>query len=139
MSSFTTELEVSPMPDGRRWKLLKRFTYHVGYEGSKDKISVPAGFITDFASVPNVFWTLLPAWGKYGKAAVVHDYLYQTCQDTNLNFLRRIFSKKRKRADKIFKEAMQVLAVKEWKVFVMYWAVRIGGWLAWNENVIVAK
>ena len=43
------------------------------------KYIVPAGFITDFASIPRLFWTVVghPA-GKYAQAAVLHDYLYRT-------------------------------------------------------------
>ena len=48
MSSFTDPLIVSPLPDGRKWKLVDGFTYHVGSEQSPDIIHVPAGFITDF-------------------------------------------------------------------------------------------
>lgn len=39
-------------------------------------ITVPAGFRTDLASVPRLFWRLLPRDGHdYRSAAVVHDYL----------------------------------------------------------------
>ena len=120
MSSFTTELEVSPMPDGRRWKLLKKFTYHVGHKRSKDKITVPAGFVTNFASSPFFVWSFIPSWGKYGKAAIIHDYIYQTKSRT------------RKEADYIFKEAMLVLSVAKWRVFLMYWGVRLFGWLSYK-------
>jgi hypothetical protein len=34
MSSFTDKLEVTPLPDGRRWELTKEFDYHVGSETS---------------------------------------------------------------------------------------------------------
>ena len=120
MSSFTSPLIVSPMPDGRRWKLFRSFTYHITSRRSKDKITVPAGFITDFASIPWVFWSWLPAWGKYGKAAVIHDYLYQ-----NHLLSRRM-------ADLIFYEAMLVGKTKKWKAKLMYLAVRIWGGLTWR-------
>jgi len=99
MSSFTTPLIVSPMPDGRKWKLIRPFNYGVGSKGSIDRITVPAGFVTDFASSPPPVWFIIPPWGRYGKAAVIHDYLYQTKRRT------------RKEADLIFREAMAVLGV----------------------------
>lgn len=37
---------------------------------------VPKGFITDFASVPKVFWMFLPPWNDYGRASILHDYQY---------------------------------------------------------------
>ena len=122
MSSFTTPLVVSPLPDGRRWKLIFQFGYDVGYKGSGDRITVPAGFVTDFASSPPAVWSIIPPWGKYGKAAVVHDYLYQTKART------------RKEADDIFREGMVVLKVDPVRVFLMYWAVRLFGWLAWPRE-----
>lgn len=120
MSSFTSPLVVSPLSDGRRWRLVWSFTYHVGSEYSKDVIRVPAGFITDFASTPPHIWTIIPPWGKYGKAAIIHDYLYQTASRT------------RKEADDIFREAMEVLEVSKIRIFLMYWAVRLFGWLAYK-------
>lgn len=119
MSSFTTELKVRPLPDGRHWELLEEFDYYLGSLDSGMYIRVPKGFVTDFASVPRIFWWLFPPWGKYGKAAVVHDYLYHT----------RMFS--RVVSDAIFLEAMVVLKVPLWKRLIIYWAVRIGGWVPW--------
>ena len=120
MSSFTTPLVVSPLPDGRRWKLVRQFTYHVGSKYSRDYIIVPAGFVTDFASSPSQVWWLIPPWGRYGKAAVVHDYLYQTHLRT------------REEADNIFRESMEVLGVDKRRVFIMYWGVRLFGWLGYH-------
>ncbi len=115
MSSFTTPLVVSPMPDGRTWKLVKSFKYHIGSKYSKDVISVTAGFVTDFASIPWFFWTFLPYWGKYGKAAVVHDWLYRTQQFT------------KETTDLLFYDAMRVGGTSRWKAMIMYLAVRYFG------------
>lgn len=41
-------------------------------------LTVPAGMTTDLASVPKVFWSLLPPDGPYGKAAGVHDECFRT-------------------------------------------------------------
>lgn len=68
--------------------------------------------IADLASVPRIFWTLLPPDGKYAKAAIIHDYLYD-------NALRT-----KKEADLIFLDRMTVLGVPKWKRIVMYLAVR---------------
>jgi len=126
MSSFTSPLIVSPLPDGKRWRLVQPFTYHIGGKYSKDTIRVPAGFITDFTSTPSEIWMIIPPWGKYGKAAVVHDYLYQTASRT------------RKEADDIFREAMEVLGVDKVRVFLMYWAVRLFGVFAYKGQSKVA-
>lgn len=120
MSSFTSPLIVSPMPDGRNFKLYRSFKYHVGTKYSKNVISVPAGFVTDFASVPSLFWSFLPYWGRYGKAATLHDWLYHTRETT------------RKYADDIFYEAMLVGGTPKWQARLMYWSVRAFAWLAWK-------
>jgi len=120
MSSFTSPLIVTPTPDGRKWKLWKEFTYHIGSKYSSDFIRVPKGFVTDFASVPWVLWTFLPSWGRYGKAAVIHDYIYQK------------HCKIRKEADYIFYEAMLVGGTQHWKARIMWAGVRLFGWLSWH-------
>ena len=117
---FKDILVVSPLADGRTWYLWKPF----GYTTDDNKsIVVQAGFVTDFASVPRPLWWFLPPWGKYGNAAVIHDFCYaeQICN--------------RKWADKIFLEAMKELGVKPFIRYVMYIAVRLFGWLYWCKIV----
>mgnify|MGYP001094846098 CR=1 FL=1 len=122
MSKFTDILTVSPLADGKTWVTRKEFGYDVGEEGSGNSIDVPIGFKTDFASVPRLLWIFLPRWGKYGNAAVIHDWCYWEQ------------SRPRKESDRIFQEGMEVLKVPKWKIFLMYWAVRLGGGLAWAGN-----
>jgi len=118
MSSFTSELKVKPL-DSKRWELLEEFDYYLGSLKTGMYIRVSKGFITDFASVPRIFWWLLPPWGRYGKPAVIHDFLYHT----------KIFS--RVVSDAIFLEAMSILKVPLWKRLIIYWAVRLFGWMFW--------
>jgi hypothetical protein len=122
MSRFTEVLTVSPLADGRTWVTRRDFGYDVGEEGSGDIINVPIGFMTDFASIPRPLWVILPKWGKYGNAAVIHDYCYWEQ------------SRSRRQSDDIFHEAMGVLNVPGWTVFVMYWSVRLFGCGAWAGN-----
>lgn len=121
MSSFTTPLKLEYL-NGRTWKVLEEFEYWVGEEVTSEVIVVPAGFITDFASIPRVFWRILPPTDTYGKAAVIHDRLYD------------LGIKTREECDKIFLDAMEVLGVPAWKRYTMYWALRGFGWAAWNEH-----
>jgi hypothetical protein len=44
------------------------------YAGSDRVFHIPSDFPTDLASVPRIFWALLPPSGVYEKAAVVHDW-----------------------------------------------------------------
>jgi hypothetical protein len=122
MSKFTNILIVSPLPDGKSWVIRNSFSYDIGEENSKNTINIPIGFTTDFTSVPRFLWWLFPRWGKYGNAAVIHDYCYW----------EQMLS--RKEADLIFKEAMEVLQVPKWKISTIYRAVRTFGHIAWNKN-----
>lgn len=45
------------------------------YEGRYGRLRIADGFPTDLASVPRLFWALLPPSGVYEKAAVLHDFL----------------------------------------------------------------
>ncbi len=128
MSSFTTPLVVSPLPDGRRWRLVFQFCYDVGWKWSGERITVPLGFLTDFASIPR-FLFFLPAWAKYCKSSIIHDWLYKTGKIMGEPITR-------KRADEIFYEALLI----EWRdhkagrfwAWVEYKCVRGFGWLSWD-------
>ncbi len=122
MSRFTNTLVVSPLADGKTWVLVRPFGYDMGQEEDANTVNVEAGFATDFASIPRVFWIVLPRWGKYGYAAVVHDWLYWR-QDRS-----------RATADRIMLEAMGVSSVPAWRKHPIYWAVRAFGWMAWKRN-----
>ena len=122
MSRFTEVLVVSPLADGHTWYLRREFGYDVGSEGSGETIDVPVGFLTDFASIPRPLWWLLPRWGKYGNAAVIHDFCYWEQRYS------------RHRADRIFLEAMKVLGVKPITRSVMFAAVWLFGCFGWRKN-----
>lgn len=129
MSSFTTPLQVEILDEMRQDRmqacLLAQFSYDVGEEGSGETIHVPKGFVTDFASIPRLFWRLEPPLGRSGKAAVVHDYLYAT---------RGLDGRyDRARCDEIFREAMGVLGVPMIKRNIMWAAVRAGGGKGWGS------
>lgn len=122
MSSFTTPLDLRANDDGCTFTVLKEFNYEIGALGSGRLIKVPAGLKTDFASVPQIFWNILPPWGKYGKAAVLHDWLY-----ANQEFTRSF-------CDDILFESMVALGCGWWVSHTIWSGVRIGGWVAWNGH-----
>jgi len=122
VSRFTDLLLVSPLADGKTWVIMRDFGYEVGTEGSGDVIDVAIGFQTDFATIPRPFWMLLPKWGRYGNATVIHDWLYWKQE------------RPRRAADAILLEAMGVLGVSALVKRTLYWAARLFGWLAWHRN-----
>lgn len=115
-------LLLSPSDNGVNWIMMKEYVYEVGKIGSGDKIKVPEGFITDFATIPRPFWSFLPPWGKYGKAAIVHDYLYD-------NAIRA-----RKESDQIFLEIMRNSDVNTLIRYIIYYSVRTFGWIFYNRD-----
>lgn len=106
-------------------QLLLPFEYRVGHADSPVVIVAPAGYVTDFASIPRVAWTLIgPPLGRHARAAIIHDWLY----DTNGDWGR--FS--REQSDEIFLEAMEVVGVPWLKRSAMFRAVRAGGASGWK-------
>jgi hypothetical protein len=84
-------------------------------------VTVPRGFVTDLATIPEYFWWALPPYGKYGHAAILHDWLYWD-QVTS----RRV-------ADRVFDVAMEEMAVPLPLRKAMWAAVRVYGGGYWNE------
>ena len=112
-ASFNSALQLEYI-DGKNWLLIEGFHYYTEVE-SIGLIEVPEGFLTDFASIPRGLWNLFPPTGKYGKAAVIHDFLY------------RMSDYDRKTCDKILLEGMECLGVNVATRQSIYWAVRLFG------------
>ncbi|EJQ4279471.1 DUF1353 domain-containing protein [Salmonella enterica] len=123
MSKFTTPA-ILEMLERYMWRVYEPFEFYLSDDNS-DVIEVPAGFVTDLASVPRIFWTILPPDGKYAKAAIIHDWMYD-------NALRT-----KKEADLIFLDGMTVLGVPKWKRTIMYWAVRVFGRGSYSERNVM--
>lgn len=98
--------------------LLVRIEKDFRYISSKGIITVIKDFVSDGASVPRIFWNLLSPFGKYFKAALIHDWLYS---ENNTIYTR-------KESDLIFKEAMFNSGIGWVKRGTIYNAVRLGGW-----------
>ena len=86
------------------------------------QLTIPAGFITDGASIPRLLWPLFSPTGKHMRAAVLHDYLYA----------QGASKLTRKAADQAFYDAMRASGVTPIRAKLMYWAVRVFG----NSNFI---
>jgi len=83
-------------------------------------ITVPAGFVTDFASIKvlhNAFlfvlFALVSGYGNY--AATVHDWLY------------KVGCVSRKEADAVLYRALRAEGVARWRAWLFWAGVRIGG------------
>lgn len=87
-----------------------------------NRVAVPHGFVTDLASVPRLFWQVLPPQGRYGPAAILHDWLYWQQSTT------------REEADQIFLVVMEEIEVPVAKRRAMWGSVRVFGGPFWDQN-----
>lgn len=87
------------------------------------KYIVPAGFITDGASIPKFLW--LFGFDPFAlntlRAAIIHDYLYKT-------------KVKRFWCDVVFLEVMKESGCPFFKRWLYFLAVRCFGWIPRNLN-----
>jgi Protein of unknown function (DUF1353) len=108
---FVGELVAQQVEDFE-WKLIEPLSYRDG----ADIYDVPAGSETDFASVPLPLQWLIPRSGRYTKAAVVHDHLWQHGGEVGIP---------RSAADRVFRQAMADLEVPFLRRWIMWAAVRV--------------
>lgn len=92
------------------------------YEARDQVFVVPAGYITDFASIPASFRWLLERIGIHQKAAVVHDYLLTD----RINHEDPAMAVSSRDADGIFRRILRELDVPFSTRWVMWAAVRLG-------------
>jgi hypothetical protein len=117
-------------------RLLEPLEYRVRADDSEELIVAPAGFETDFASIPFGLRNLFPPLGPWARPAILHDFLYGT-QGTGrfegVRWISRARDYSRAEADGIFREAMAVVGVPVWRRGLMYRAVRLGGRRGWGS------
>ena len=116
-----TKLILDPISNGKA-VLMQDYIYSInGYD-----IKVFKGFVTDGASVPHSLQWLYNPFGKYIKAAVIHDYLYSTYNNTGIN---------RTLADKIFNFIMKETGVDNRTRRKFYAAVKYFGETSWKPKL----
>lgn len=116
MAAFLNRLIIGETPSGDDWELLVPLDY---ISDAGIIYSVPAGFLTDFASIPWGLWNLLPKTGKHNKAAVLHDYFCDSAAG------KTQFKITRAEGDRLFLEAMEACGVGPTKRNVMFSGVRV--------------
>lgn len=101
------------------------YTYTIG--DTHQAITIPQGFVTDYASIPPWLRWLFPRQSDYSRAAAVHDYLYwsQICTKAQ--------------ADNILMIAMKELHVSPMRRTMIYQGVHQWGQSAWNRDAAERK
>ncbi len=122
-SRLFDSIVISPIEDNmRRFRLLQPIEVIVDIDGKPYVFKVPAGFQTDFASVPRWLHGLVPPMGKYALAALVHDYLY------------RYGEVSRREADAVFWALSEYGKYGKWRSWLLYLVVRVLGWIRYNSD-----
>ena len=109
--AFPLPLVIEDMGDGRRYASRLPFRWEHG----PFSIDIESNEITDFASIPRLFWRLCPPMGLWNRAAYIHDYLYRT------GIVSRWV------ADAIFYECLLDCGVNRTLATCMWLAVRLFG------------
>ena len=105
-----TKLLVKDLMNGK----FELFSDYV-YKTKEYLIKVPKGFVTDYASIPKLFRTVVLPYGKHSGASVIPDWLYSSMCNLDIS---------REKADKIFLEILKEEKVNFLLRIVMYIAVR---------------
>jgi hypothetical protein len=116
--------------DGKQVFLLEDLRYNI--LNTNYEILVPAGFVTDYASIPRFLWPIYSPNDVYFKAAIVHDYLYwsKPCgKDDESKY----------QSDMILRIAMYEDKVNPLTREIVYRSVRLFGGGAWKDNSIERK
>jgi len=116
----------------RVWVLFEKCSYQT----AGHTIIARAGYETDLASIPRVFWSILAPEELSLAAPLFHDLIYRcggSLPEDGLNpFDGKLFE--RKEVDDLFLELMRKAKIPRWKRTAAYWAVRGFAGFAWKEQ-----
>ena len=105
--------------DRKNWALDQKMVWQGNPKHGGDIITIPRGFITDFASIPKIFHSWMGPMGIYMRAAILHDWL--------LRLLRMGMSKVSARdIDGIFRKVCQDEGVNVFLARQLWVGVRLG-------------
>lgn len=122
------------------WQVHSSFSYYLQKDHTHI-ITIPKGFLTDGASVPRPFWSLLPPWGDYGQAAVLHDYLidFGKVEIVKDDVVIDHYYVNRHEARYIFDNAMSILKVNRFKRLLIKNAVMIYDYYAIAKKKLLKR
>lgn len=117
IAQFITPLRLEDV-DGSEGILIEPLKFYSAE--LRGMVIAPAGFCTDFASLPRGLWNIFPKRGKQDKAAVLHDAAYRgalvTIAGDRMHLVKGL-------ADDLFLEAMVASGVGAFTRTAFYRAV----------------
>lgn len=123
---FNGLAQTEDQEDGCTARLLQRLTYL-----TKDRwlIEAPAGFLTDYASIPRLLWAIIPPRGRYNRPAIIHDFLYRYAPTDPVTGVACTQA----RADAILREACENCDDRPTQRWAIWSGLRLGGWWTWRK------
>ena len=121
----------------RTWEITEDWKFGLQMDGQKTVTSfmIPKGFVFDGASVPKPLRSWLSPMGVLLSGGLVHDYVYKfETLRLSTKKAQAITKKDQKWADMLFRDIC--IDVNGFKLinYLAYYALRLGGWLAWNGH-----
>ena len=116
---FNTPTFKTTSADGQNFVLTEAVIFHRP-DGSC--LTMPIGCTSDGASTPHPVWNILPPFGKYWRAAFLHDFLYRSTQ------YPKSF------CDTVLLEAMESIGVDSLERDSIYYAVKYFGEDSFNAD-----
>ena len=113
----------------RNWEITKDF--HYSLEG--ENYVIPKGFKFDGASVPKFLGQFLSPVGVLLIGGLIHDYGYKYATLMKKD-KKTIGKKSQKWMDKVFRDINIEVNGFYFLNYLAYWALRIGGFVAWNKH-----
>lgn len=140
----SSDLTLESIPGRAGWRVVEPLIYEdfaiLERIGLVTRIEVLKGFETDLASIPAVVkWLVSNDDWRIRRPAIVHDWLYN---ESGLCQVRKIHASMsgyvntrltRRECDRLFYNALRSNGLSNQKALLMYFAVRVGGWLYWGE------
>ena len=114
--------------EGQQWELLEAFSFRSCWWGT---ITVPKGYVTNFASVPKAFHNLIDDDDPVIlSGSVIHDYLYTRHGGRHIACLVPL---SRQECDDVLCEAMAVCGAARWQIWAVRTALRWFGQSHWGD------
>jgi len=114
----------------RHWQVCKDWHFEVNGE----KYVIPKGFTFDGASVPKFLATWLSPTGVLLIGGLVHDYVYKYTVLLKKGKKETSEPMTQKQADQLFRDINIEQNGFHLLNYLAYWALRIGGFAAWNGH-----
>ena len=123
MSSFTDNVNISPLPQDNLRITTAPFCYWTEVTGERIDITIPSMYRTDAGSIPRLFQRLIPKLEPRSISCyILHDYIY-----TDYRQVGKIY------ADLILVEALWIMWVPLRKIFLIRLGLTLWGWWVWYK------